>query len=112
MSYENLLTDKCNIYRLQTKQSEGGYGVPTQDTEYYYNDVPDAENVKCYFAKADPFVLYNQPGIKVEETVLIHFLPSASIKLGDIVEKGGIRYLLQIPKDFRGHHVEVKAVRK
>lgn len=115
MSYENLLTDRCDIYHLQSrnKQDSKSFGVPVDDyqEEFYYGDTPDSENVKCYFVEKNQSVTQQDPNKRIIETYRVHFLPSTDIRTNDKVVWDGATYKAQKPRKIKNHHIEVTVVR-
>lgn len=111
MSYVKLLTDRCSIYKLQTRNDSGGYGVSPQE-ELYYNDTPDIVNIPCLFTEVNLATLKREPGVKVEQTYNVHFNISANVSLGDVLEWNGVKFKADLPLKPRNHHIEVRVVRE
>jgi hypothetical protein len=110
MSYADLLTDRCDIYHLTENQGAGKYGVPGE-TEYTYPSLPDATEVPCLFVNGNTSVYKNEPGVAIAQSFLVHFFIEDDIRYNDKVVFGGITYRLEIPRNIRDHHIEVRAVK-
>lgn len=115
MSYENLLTDRCDIYHLKERDAsgDGGFGVPVGDRqkEYYYDDVPDLANVKCYLAEKNQTIIQMEPNAQVTQSYHAHFLVSADIRTNSKVVWDGITLKAHKPRKIKSHHLEVTLVR-
>ena len=110
MSYEDLLTDRCNVYHLIENQETGTYGVPGE-TDYSYPALSDLQNVSCLFAKESTKVVKEEPGIQIVQSFLVHFFINTDVRFNDKVIFNGVTYRLEIPRNIRGHHIEVTAVK-
>ncbi|GIN39044.1 DUF3599 family protein [Heyndrickxia oleronia] len=114
MSYKNLLTHRCDVYHLKERYSNGGdFGVPTDDVEkdFYYDDSPDLVDVPCYFTEKNQSLVQLQPNQTVYQTMMVHFLPSADIRLNTKLVWEGVTCKLQKPRKIKNHHIEVIAIR-
>ena len=82
MSYQSLLTDRCDIYHLQTEQlSKDRYGIPVQDAQplFSYPDEPDQVAQPCYFTeKTNPSHSRSQTQPFINRTLFIFLLPLMS----------------------------------
>jgi hypothetical protein len=116
MSYENLLTDRCDIYHLKTRtvNGGGGYGIPAEDRqeEHYYEDIPDVKEAKCYFVSKNQSIVQSEPNAEVLEAWLVHFLVSEDIRTNSKVVWDGVAYKAQKPRKIRNHHQEVVLIRR
>jgi hypothetical protein len=116
MSYQSLLTDRCNIFHLMPNPVESRYGVPSGDlgVEFTYDTEADLLNVPCYFTRNSSNSSYqqNEPNRTIIESFLVHFMPSIDIRFNDKVIWNNIEYRLQIPRKIKNHHWEVVAVRE
>ncbi|MBT2727842.1 DUF3599 family protein [Bacillus sp. ISL-75] len=110
MSYADLLTDRCDIFHLMENQETAAYGVPGE-TEYTYPVSPDLQQVLCLFGKESLQVNKNEPGVTIVQSFLVHFFVDSGIRFNDKVIFNGITYRLEIPRNVRTHHIEVRAVR-
>ena len=110
MSYKKLLTHRCDVYHLKSRETGGSFGVPT-GTEFYYDEVPDLENVRCYFTEKNQSIVQQEPNNAIFQSFLVHFLPSADIKTNCKVVWGGDTYKMQKPRKIKKHHQEVTVVR-
>ncbi|MGE6260874.1 DUF3599 family protein [Heyndrickxia sporothermodurans] len=114
MSYRNLLTHRCDIHHLKERNSSSGsFGIPIQDIEkeYYYEEFPDITDVPCYFTEKNQTIVQGEPNQHFIQAMLIHFFPSADVRLNDKVIWDGISYKLQKPRKIKNHHIEVIGVR-
>ncbi|OAT71882.1 DUF3599 family protein [Parageobacillus thermoglucosidasius] len=115
MSYRNLLIHRCDVYHLtaSNEDSDSNFGIPIKDfqPEYKYPDSPDLVDVPCYFTEKNQTIVQGEPNQIITQSFLVHFLPSADIRVNDKVVWNGIEFKLQIPKKIRNHHIEVTAVR-
>jgi len=113
MSYRNLLIHRCDIYHLTKKENGGSWGIPSEDLEeeFSYNDVPDLLNEPCYFTEKNQTITQGDPNPTIIQSFLVHFLPTADIRVNDKVVWNGVEFKLQMPKKIRNHHIEVTAVR-
>lgn len=109
MSYESLLTDRCDLYRLNKGTTES-YGVPIQDS-VVYDQTPTKTDVRCKFVRKQARLSEAPLGNEITQTFLVHFPISETINLNDKVIWNGIAFRLEIPQKIRNHHIEVTAVR-
>lgn len=112
MSYKNLLTDKCDVFKQKKKTETYGYGIEGDKSNYYYDSIPDHEDVPCYFYQVDSSVYKSDPNTKIIETYKVHFLIDAPIELKDKIKKDGVLFELRKPNKIRNHHIEVIAFRE
>ncbi len=110
MSYADLLTDECIVYHQIENQGTASYGVPGE-AGYSYLVVPDLQNVSCLFAKENLKVVKEEPGVQIVQSFLVHFLIDTDVRFNDKVIFNGNTYRLEIPRNIRGHHIEVTAIR-
>ncbi len=114
MSYINLLTDRCAIHHLKTKDAEPpNFGVPPSDSQedYYYSDEADHVNVKSYFVESSQTIAQQEPNQHIIEVFNVHFLKSTDIRMNDKVVWGGLEYTARKPKLIKNHHIEVTVFR-
>ena len=113
MSYRSLLTHRCDIYHLAKEESKEEWGIPGNDLEgeFSYGNVPDLTDVPCYFTEKNQTIVPGEPDSRVIQSFLVHFLPTADVRLNDKVIWEGIEFKLQIPKQIKNHHIEVTAIR-
>jgi|SRR5690625_268782 len=115
MSYESLLTDRCDIYHLKERNvgDGGNFGVPSEDVqkEYYYDDVPDCENVKSYFTESNQTIVQGEPNAVISQRYHVHFPISADIRTNSKVVWDDISLKAQKPRKIKNHHQEVTLVR-
>lgn len=107
------MTHEVCIYKLHSKEGETSFGVPGQ-REYYYNDVPDLDNVSCYVQRSgSPFIETGQPFDEIIETIKIFFPKEIEIKEKDKIVFNGAEFYLNISFEYRTHlEVEAWRVRK
>jgi hypothetical protein len=110
MSYEDLLSDRCDIYHLTELQEGTSFGVPGE-TKYSYPEVPDLQNFPSLFVKENVKVEKNEPGIVIVQSFLVHFLVNTDVRFNDKVIFNGQAYRLQVPRNIRSHHIEVIAIK-
>ena len=112
MSFENMLTDIVDIYKLKSSQVSGTFGVPG-NTSYYYDENPDNSNVKCSIQSSGLRSIISQedPGTLINETVKAIFKKDVIISVNDKVVFNGVTYKTKVPRSIRGHHIEVEIVR-
>lgn len=110
MSYEDLLTDRCDIYHIQTSAGPGRFGVPGAP-KLEYSPVPDAADVPCLFVEKGQTINQAEPNNEILHSFLVHFLQDVDIRVNDKVVWNGVELVLQVPRDLRGHHWEVTAIR-
>jgi len=115
MSYSSLLTDRCDIYHLNELPSSGGnFGVPIENTqkEHDYSASPDISNIKCYVTEKSQYVGAGEPNTTVIREYMVHFLPGTDIRVHDKMVWNGEELKLQLPRNIKNHHIEVKALRR
>jgi hypothetical protein len=116
MSYQSLLTDRCDIYHLQSESNSIGYGVPVSHSgqRFFYADEPDAADVPCFFTETGRtnFITQGEPNNIVSRSFLVHFLPDVDIRVNDKIVWNGQAFKLQPPRKIRNHHWEVIAVQE
>ncbi|WP_368653763.1 DUF3599 family protein [Ornithinibacillus sp. 4-3] len=114
MSYDNLLTDTCDIYHLKSRESGDKWGIPSKDTqqEHYYSDTPDIEEEPCYFVEKSQSITQGEPNNEIFQTFLVHFSIDTDILLNDKVIWDGITLTAQKPRKIKDHHIEVNLVRR
>jgi hypothetical protein len=110
MSYGDLLTDKCSVYHLIENQEAASYSVPGE-VDYSYPAVPDQVDVSCLFGKETLQVSKNEPGVKIVQSFLVHFFVESDVRFNDKVVFNSNTYRLEVPRNIRGHHIEVRAVK-
>lgn len=114
MSFKKLLTDRCDIYHLESREStKSNYGVPIEDMqkEYYYPEVADHENVRSYFTENNQTVIQSDPNKVITEIYDVRFLKSANIQFGDKIIWKDVVYTARRPRLIRNHHIEVVVYR-
>ncbi|MEH7735509.1 DUF3599 family protein [Bacillus pumilus] len=114
MSYQSLLTDRCDIYHLQEEQATGKlYGIPVQDAQpvFSYPDEPDQVDQACYFTEKTQSIAQQEPNATIHQSYLVHFPITADVRLNDKVVWEGVTLKLQKPKKIKNHHIEVVAMR-
>ncbi|MDT9719131.1 DUF3599 family protein [Paenibacillus sp. ClWae2A] len=111
MSYEDMLTDRCDIYHMQLSAGPGRFGVPAAP-ELKYGSVPDAIDVSCWFVEKGQSINQAEPNNEILHSFLVHFLPDTDVRVNDKVVWNGVELTLQVPRDLRGHHWEVTATRR
>lgn len=114
MSYQSLLTDRCDIYHLQTEQlSNNHFGVPVQDAQpvFSYPDEPDQVDQACYFTERNQNITQQEPNATIHQSYLVHFPSNADVRINDKVVWEGITLKLQKSRKIKNHHIEVIAMR-
>ncbi|AKC65584.1 MULTISPECIES: DUF3599 family protein [Bacillus] len=114
MSYQSLLTDRCDIYHLQEEQAAGNhYGIPVQDAQpvFSYSDEPDQVDQACYFTEKNQSITQQEPNATIHQSYLVHFPSNADVRINDKVVWEGITLKLQKPRRIKNHHIEVIAMR-
>ncbi|MEH7795636.1 DUF3599 family protein [Bacillus safensis] len=114
MSYQSLLTDRCDIYHLQEEQAAGNhYGIPVHDAQpvFSYPDEPDQVDQACYFTEKNQSITQQEPNATIHQSYLVHFPSNADVRLNDKVVWEGITLKLQKPRRIKNHHIEVIAMR-
>ncbi|MCY7498239.1 DUF3599 family protein [Bacillus altitudinis] len=114
MSYQSLLTDRCDIYHLQEEQAAGNhYGIPVQDAQpvFSYPDEPDQVDQACYFTERNQNITQQEPNATIHQSYLVHFPINADVRLNDKVVWEGVTLKLQKPRKIKNHHIEVVAMR-
>lgn len=114
MSYKKLLTDRCDIYRLEEKEvAAPTYGVPASSIvkQKEHEEIPIDQEVHCLFVEKNQSVVQGEPAQALVQSYRVHFLPNADIRLNDKVTWEGDEFILQKPRKIRNHHQEVTAVR-
>ncbi|MBU8728331.1 DUF3599 family protein [Bacillus pumilus] len=114
MSYQSLLTDRCNIYHLQEEQKTGNlYGIPVQDAQplFSYPDEADQVDQACYFTEKNQSITQQEPNATIHQSYLVHFPITADVRVNDKVVWEGVTLKLQKPRQIKNHHIEVVAMR-
>lgn len=114
MSYQSLLTDRCDIYHLQEEQAAGNhFGIPVQDAQpvFSYPDEPDQVDQACYFTERNQNITQQEPNATIHQSYLVHFPITADVRLNDKVVWESITLKLQKPRRIKNHHIEVVAMR-
>lgn len=114
MSYQSLLTDRCDIYHLQEEQKTGNlYGIPVQDAQpvFSYPDEPDQVAQPCYFTEKNQSITQQEPNATIHQSYLVHFPINAKVCVNDKVVWEGVTLKLQKPRRIKNHHIEVVAMR-
>lgn len=114
MSYRNLLTDRCDVYHSKEQPvSDDSFGIPVDDLvkEYYYDETPDLIEEPCLFIEKNQSVVQGEPDQKIIQSMLVHFLTTADIRINAKANWEGVNYRLQKPRKIRNHHIEVIAVK-
>ncbi|MDO7787130.1 DUF3599 family protein [Desulforamulus aquiferis] len=112
MSYAKLLTDRCDIFHLVATSDPVEFGVPFAKTLGYPEEA-NLTDVPCYFSndRKGQVITQGEPNNRIVESFLVHFKTGTDVRINDKVIFQGDKYCLQKPRDIRGHHIEVKAVR-
>lgn len=108
MSYDKLLSDRADIYHLDTTSSGGGYGLPSEDA-FSYPNTPDATGVKCYLVKRTGTLnqLLQTENMQILSLNWVcHFRYETDIRTGDRVVIDGSRFKAGIPRKVKQHHIE------
>lgn len=114
MSYQSLLTDRCDIFHLKNEQlSKDRFGVPVQDAQpiFSYPDGPDQVDQACYFTERNQNITQQEPNATIHQLYLVHFPITADVRLNDKVVWEGVTLKLQKPRRIKNHHIEVIAMR-
>ena len=114
MSYKKLLTHRCDIYRLEEKETATPtYGIPASSVvkRKEYEEIPIEQDVLCYFTEKSQAIFQGEPAQALVQSFLVHFLPDTDIRRNDKVIWEGEEFILQKPRKIRNHHQEVTAVR-
>lgn len=110
-----MLVHRCDIYKFGENTTAGSYGAPGV-TEASYPEVPTYANVPCLFSNQYPKDAVdwngtNEPGVNINTVYVVNFMKDEDVGLGDIVEWGGNKYILDLPYQPGNHHTEVVATR-
>lgn len=111
MSFRSMLTDKCDIYHLQSQSASTGYGLPGE-ADFVYADTPNAVDVPCKFTEKSQTITQGEPGNEIVHSFSVCFLYNVDVRLNDKFIFGGAEYKAQVPQAMKKHHIEVVAVRK
>ncbi|MBY8913808.1 YqbH/XkdH family protein [Bacillus sp. YC2] len=114
MSYERLLTDRCDIYHETASVPESGrFGIPAHKLQpvFTYPDTPDEQDVPCCFTEKQQQLIQLEPDHKVYQRFLVHFPITAVLRVNDKIIWENHVYILEVPKKVRNHHWEAIAVR-
>jgi len=113
MSYHNLLIHRCDIYHLKSRTGSGNFGIPDTDmqNETYYDNEPDVEGQRCYFAERSQTLSQAEPNHMISQSYLTHFPMRADIKINSKVVWEGLILKAQKPRNIRNHHQEVILIR-
>ncbi|AOZ89553.1 DUF3599 domain-containing protein [Bacillus xiamenensis] len=115
MSYESLLTDRCDLFHLENEEPvRGKYGIPAGDMQMTpaYPDAPSIRDLACYVVEKNQSLVQEEPNTVIYQSYLVHFPIASDIRLHDKMVWNGISLKLQQPKRVKQHHIEVMAVRK
>lgn len=114
MSYENLLTDTCDIFHLKTRPTSGGnFGISPEDRqeEYYYENEPDVKEQSCYFIEKSQNITQSDPNKTITQAYDVHFPVDADVRIDSKIAWDGVTLKAQKPNDIKGHHQEVVLIR-
>ncbi|APT47391.1 DUF3599 family protein [Bacillus safensis] len=114
MSYQSLLTDRCDLFHLQEEQAAGNhFGIPVQDAQplFSYPEEPDQVDQACYFTERNQNITQQEPNATIHQSYLVHFPITADVRVNDKVVWEGIALKLQKPRKIKNHHIEVVAMR-
>lgn len=111
MSFESMLSLKCDIHKIKKVPGTGMYGLPAQDT-FSYSETADLSNVKCYYelTRGKSFGDVDRkdvPAPRVSLSIRIYFPMGTDVTISDLVKIEGEFYRLDLPKNVRNHHLEV-----
>ncbi|MDR0125291.1 MULTISPECIES: YqbH/XkdH family protein [Bacillus] len=115
MSYQSLLTDRCDLYHLEREEAaQGKFGIPAGDLQITlsYSDTPSLRDVSCYVIEKSQSLVQEEPKTVIYQSYLVHFPLASDIRLHDKMVWNGVSLKLQQPKIVKNHHIEVMAVRK
>ncbi|MBC2369953.1 DUF3599 family protein [Listeria booriae] len=116
MSYEKLLTDRCEIFHLSQKANDDsksfGISIENLPDVIEYGEGADIKDVKCYITKRSESVSQGEPQNVMIQSYLVHFRKNTDVRNQDKLISGDIVLILQEPKTIKNHHIEVEAFRK
>lgn len=113
MAIEDFFNHTCNIYHIQSKNVDYGYGI--NNTENYYSDMPDLEEIPCHFyIKTTEQLVYNKPQPQVTTRMKLALPIGTDIRPFDKVVNNvtGIEYRAEMPHNIRDHHIMVYLLRQ
>ena len=76
MSYEALLTDRCDLFHLEEQQAvKSKFGIPTGDLQKVlsYPETPHAKNLTCYVIEKNQSIVQEEPNTVIYQSYLVHF---------------------------------------
>lgn len=113
MAFEALLDHRCSIYHIKKSGKNIGYGINTN--KFFYDDIPDIEEVPCHFNVGDTGNIEQTEDTNEYTVVGKLQLPiGTEIYVNDkIVDlDNGMEYIAEIPRNIRNHHMIVNVQRK
>ena len=110
MSYKKLLTHRCDIYHLKSRETGGSFGVPGEK-EFYYDDTPDISDVRCYFTERNQSIVQLDPNNMIIKSYSVHFMNGSDIRVNSKVVWDGVSFKSQKPRKIKNHHQEVTMTR-
>lgn len=113
MSFEDMLNDECDVYRLELTSTGSMYNVPSHHNQvkHSYPEEPMTVKVPCHFEEQNQSIVQGDPANAFSQVMRITFFSDADIKMHDAVDWEGSRYILQKPKNVRDHHQIVIGIR-
>lgn len=113
MAIEDFFNHTCNIFHLQKRSVNIGCGI--EDTEYYYKDTADTENIQCHFyLKTPEQFTYNDPQPYVTGRIKLALPIGTDIRTNDKVINNitGLGYIAEVVHNIRNHHLMVYLFRE
>ncbi len=114
MAIEELFDHTCDIYHVETKTRNLGFGI-TGDEDFVYPQNPSEASVICHFnVSAEGTLTQTESGNVFLYTGKLNLPIGTDIRVNDkIVDlSNGLVYTAEIPKNIRDHHMIVKIHRK
>lgn len=117
MAFDDLLDHKCAIYHLKDKKDGKTLGFGIEDTDFYYDKIPDLDNIPCHFNVKNSGIGSMEQTEDANEYIMVGKLQlplGTEVYVNDkIVDLGtGLIYTAEIPRNIRDHHIMVQIQRK
>lgn len=111
MAFADFLNDRCDIYHLQTKDVDAGYGV-TASACSDYPDEPDVSDVPCHFNRGGLIdsIIEASPRRLYSATSKLQLPLGTDVRANDKIvdSESGLEFVASVPRVVgRGHHIAV-----
>ena len=113
---EDFFDHTCDIFHAVKVTEARGYGLPAKEDEgLHYPSKPDIEGQACHFSVKTGTLqtIQQEPQQDLDAKLKLTLPAGTDVRVNDQIVSGvtGYKYLAEIPRNIRGHHVAVRIKR-